>query len=106
MAALTVLPIRNELFVYVPTIILAWITGLVIYRRYFHPLAAVPGPFIASITDLYVLKFNVFSQRSQLYLQIEKLHDKYGSSNLTITSVGGSASIETKLRADRSYQTQ
>ena len=69
----------KELFVYIPTISLFWVISLVIYRRFLHPLASIPGPFLAAVTDLYVLKFNVFSRRSQLYLQIEKLHAEYGT---------------------------
>ncbi|PMD16499.1 cytochrome P450 [Hyaloscypha hepaticicola] len=51
---------------------------LVVYRRFFHPLAKIPGPFWASITYYYIVKYNLFSERSQFYLQVEKLHQKYG----------------------------
>ncbi len=29
------------------------VVGRIIYLRSFHPLAKVPGPFLASITELY-----------------------------------------------------
>ncbi|KAH8795059.1 cytochrome P450 [Hyaloscypha sp. PMI_1271] len=57
---------------------LVWVTNLVIYRRFFHPLAKIPGPFWASITHFYIVKYNLFSGRSQFYLQVEKLHQQYG----------------------------
>lgn len=62
----------------VPTIIIL-VSSLVVYRRWFHPLAKIPGPFFASITHYYIVKFNLFSKRSQFYLQIEKLHQRYGT---------------------------
>ncbi|CZR67799.1 related to cytochrome P450 CYP3/CYP5/CYP6/CYP9 subfamilies [Phialocephala subalpina] len=55
-----------------------YITSLVVYRRWFHPLAEIPGPFWASVTHFYIVKYNLFSERSQFYLQVEKLHRKYG----------------------------
>lgn len=63
---------------YVVATIVLWISSLVVYRRWFHPLSKIPGPFFASITHFYIVKFNLFSGRSQFYLQIEKLHQKYG----------------------------
>jgi hypothetical protein len=67
-----------SLLAYLVTAALVWITNLVIYRRFFHPLAKIPGPLWASITHYYIVKYNLFSGRSQFYLQIEKLHEKYG----------------------------
>jgi hypothetical protein len=58
--------------------IVIYVTSLVVYRRWFHPLAKVPGPFWASITHFYIVKYNLFSERSQFYLQVEKLHQQYG----------------------------
>jgi cytochrome P450 len=54
-------------------IILVHITTTCIYRRYFHPLAKVPGPFIPAVTKLYQSYFNC-----RYYLEIERLHQKYG----------------------------
>ena len=83
MAITSILLSSIALPIYIASTVLFWIVGLVVYRRFFHPLASIPGPFFAAVTDLYVLKFNLLSQRSQFYLQIEKLHDQYGLSNST-----------------------
>ncbi|KAF6824782.1 isotrichodermin C-15 hydroxylase [Colletotrichum plurivorum] len=47
----------------------------VVYQRYFHPLAAYPGPFWASITDLW--QVNQFLSLRQPY-NLTELHEKYG----------------------------
>ena len=44
-----------------------------VYNRFFHPLAKVPGPFLASTTYLYQSYYNC-----RFYLKIEELHKKYG----------------------------
>jgi hypothetical protein len=72
-----------SLLAYLVTAALVWIANLVIYRRFFHPLAKIPGQLWASITHYYIVKYNLFSGRSQFYLQVEKLHEKYGSVNIT-----------------------
>ncbi|GAB7363733.1 hypothetical protein MBLNU230_g4301t1 [Neophaeotheca triangularis] len=54
-------------------VVLLYGTTLCIYRRFFHPLAKVPGPFLASVTKLYQSYYN-----ARFYLQIEKLHQQYG----------------------------
>jgi hypothetical protein len=57
----------------------AWLAIIALYRRLFHPLAKIPGPFWAAITHYYIVYFNLFSGKSQFYLQVEKLHEKYGT---------------------------
>lgn len=47
----------------------------IIYQRYFHPLAAYPGPFWASITDLW--QVNEFLSLRQPY-NLTDLHQRYG----------------------------
>jgi membrane-bound metal-dependent hydrolase YbcI (DUF457 family) len=51
-----------------------------VYRRYFHPLAKVPGPALAAVTHLYAFFFNN-AGGSRYYAQIEKLHRKYGTAS-------------------------
>ena len=45
------------------------------YQRYFHPLAEYPGPFLASITDLWQVQ--QYLSLKQPYTLTE-LHQKYG----------------------------
>jgi hypothetical protein len=59
-------------------IVTVWLVSVAVYRRFFHPLANIPGPFLAAITHFYIVKFNLFGPRSQFYLQVEKLHREYG----------------------------
>jgi cytochrome P450 len=54
-------------------IALVHITTTCIYRRYYHPLAKIPGPFLPAVTKLYQSYFNC-----RYYLEIERLHDQYG----------------------------
>ena len=49
------------------------ITFTCIYRRYFHPLAKIPGPFLPAVTKIYQSVFNC-----RYYLEIERLHQIYG----------------------------
>jgi hypothetical protein len=60
------------------TAVIAWLAAIVLYRRLFHPLAGIPGPFLAAITHFYIVYFNLFNGKSQFYLQVEKLHRQYG----------------------------
>lgn len=51
------------------------IVGYVVYQVYFHPLARFPGPFLASVTDLWqVYQFLTLRQPYNL----TELHAKYG----------------------------
>ena len=52
---------------------LVHITTTCIYRRYFHPLSKIPGPFLPAVTKLYQSYFNC-----RYYLEIERLHQQYG----------------------------
>ncbi|KAK5655705.1 hypothetical protein OQA88_5638 [Cercophora sp. LCS_1] len=54
----------------------AWLASRVIYNRYFHPLAHVLGPFLASVSEPYRFYHNFAN--GALYLQFEGLRDKYG----------------------------
>jgi cytochrome P450 len=49
------------------------VTTTCIYRRYFQPLAKIPGPFIPAVTKLYQSYYNC-----RYYLEIERLRQKYG----------------------------
>lgn len=47
----------------------------IVYQRFFHPLASYPGPFWASITDLW--QVSEFLSLNQPY-HLTELHAKYG----------------------------
>ncbi|KAK2836963.1 hypothetical protein FQN49_006545 [Arthroderma sp. PD_2] len=57
--------------------VLVWYTVVVVYRIVFHPLAHIPGPFLAKATNLYSFYFNGILD-GKFYLQVEKLHEIYG----------------------------
>ncbi|KAI1080885.1 cytochrome P450 [Whalleya microplaca] len=52
--------------------------SLAIYRRFFHPLRNVPGPFLATITGWYEFYQDVILD-GQYAHEYKKLHEKYGS---------------------------
>ncbi|KAI9830709.1 MAG: hypothetical protein M1826_004538 [Phylliscum demangeonii] len=54
-----------------------WLLCAIVYRRYLHPAASIPGPFLASITHLYSFYYSHICN-GRFYLQIEKLHQRYG----------------------------
>jgi hypothetical protein len=60
----------------VAAILALWGIGYVAYMRYLHPLAKYPGPFIASLTDLW--KAYTMYQGQMEYI-VRNLHDKHGA---------------------------
>jgi hypothetical protein len=61
--------------------VVTWILIIIVYRLHFHPLAKVPGPKIAAITWLYQTYYSLVGG-SRFYLQIEHLHQTYGTVSL------------------------
>lgn len=57
----------------IAALLAGYVVYTVVYNRFFHPLAKVPGPFLASVTFLYQSYYN-----GRYYRQIEKLHERYG----------------------------
>jgi hypothetical protein len=51
------------------------LVSYIIYQRFYHPLAAVPGPFLASITRLWLVYQSRTLQRHRIEMA---LHEKYG----------------------------
>lgn len=49
-----------------------------VYNRYLHPLSKTPGPFWASITDLYKLSALWSGDVSEFAI---RLHQRYGTSS-------------------------
>jgi len=58
--------------------LLVWIVVVAAYRRFFHPLAGVPGPFLPSVTRL-CLWYHNFIRDGQYYKKIEEMHARYGT---------------------------
>lgn len=73
MALLTLL-VDHQALIVGGAVVLA-LFGYVVYRRYFHPLAKYPGPFLASLTDLW--QVHQFMTLKQPY-RLTELHEKYG----------------------------
>lgn len=57
--------------------LLLWLTAVVFYRRYCHPLSQVPGPFLPAVTRLYLWYYSVV-QEGQFYKHIGRWHEAYG----------------------------
>ncbi|KAK0665081.1 Cytochrome P450 monooxygenase yanH [Lasiodiplodia hormozganensis] len=53
--------------------LLSYAIGIAVYRRFFHPLAKIPGPFLPAVTTLYQSYYN-----GRYFLKIAELHEKYG----------------------------
>ncbi|KAK7420830.1 hypothetical protein QQZ08_010231 [Neonectria magnoliae] len=54
-----------------------YVVTKVLYRRLFHPLASIPGPFMPAVTRLYAWYYNV-PMEGKFYKEIERLHSIYG----------------------------
>lgn len=77
--ALAQVTITNVFFTLFTYVVLKFVYQ-VIYYRFFHPLAAFPGPFWASVTRLWIAKQNL--QETE-YLTVYDLAKKYGMSSDT-----------------------
>ena len=60
----------------VAALTVGYVAAQIVYRRFFHPLAKVPSPFLPAVTTLYQSYYN-----GRYYLEIERLHKKYGALN-------------------------
>jgi len=61
-----------------------YVSGWIIYCRFFHPLRDIPGPFLASISRIWIV-FNT-GQGNMEHTQ-RALHKKYGNCNQRLKSV-------------------
>lgn len=72
----------------VASILLSWLT-IAVYRLFFHPLAAFPGPKLAAITVLYEAYYDVWKGGKYIF-KLNELHQKYGKipkSSPTVSSI-------------------
>ncbi|KAI4725619.1 cytochrome P450 [Aureobasidium sp. EXF-10728] len=53
----------------------ACVSAYIVYQRFFHPLASVPGPFWASLTRLWITKH---SWDGDMHRTMIALHEKHG----------------------------
>ncbi|KAK0115636.1 hypothetical protein ONS95_000093 [Cadophora gregata] len=66
----------NVYFLALPALVV-YLCAVILGRLFFHPLSKIPGPKLASITRSYIFYYNA-TGGSRFYLQVEKLHEKYG----------------------------
>jgi hypothetical protein len=59
------------------TVLLLWALTGALYRLFFSPIAAIPGPTLAAITQWYETYYDV-CLNGKFTLHLEKLHAKYG----------------------------
>lgn len=52
-----------------------YILGVIVYRLTLHPLAKYPGPFLAKITDWYIV---IRSFKGDRHIELFELHKKHG----------------------------
>jgi hypothetical protein len=76
--ALISLPYITSLLLVLAGAIPAYLASLVVYRRYFHPLKDVPGPFLPAVSRLYLWYWSVIHE-GQMHKRIEEMHKKYGN---------------------------
>jgi hypothetical protein len=57
--------------------IVVYACGLLLYRLYFSPIAAFPGPLLARATFWYEFYHN-WVKNGQYYRRIEEMHKEYG----------------------------
>ncbi|KAJ4354575.1 uncharacterized protein N0V89_006312 [Didymosphaeria variabile] len=54
---------------------IAFLSAYILYQRFFSPLARIPGPFLASLTDWWYVR----ATRTEAWNRVVvRLHDKYG----------------------------
>ncbi|KAK6352846.1 hypothetical protein TWF696_004847 [Orbilia brochopaga] len=53
----------------------AWLFSVAVYRVWFHPLAGIPGPFLAKLTDFYG---GYIASKGINHYHLYELHKKYG----------------------------
>lgn len=64
-----------------PTLLSLVVVGLglcyVVYQRYLHPLAGIPGPFAASISRLWITRLSWVGGTHKVMVDLHRQHGKY-----------------------------
>jgi cytochrome P450 len=75
MASTTSFPSLSTIALALASYILLSILYQIVHYRFFHPLAHFPGPFLGSVTRLWITYHNVKGRENEV---CEELHKKYG----------------------------
>lgn len=59
----------------ISSVFVSYVSGVVIYRLYFHPLAKIPGPFWAKISGFPAY---YHTQKRNRHVWLWTLQEKYG----------------------------
>jgi len=74
--------------------------GIICYRRFFHPLHQVPGPFLPAVTRLYLWYHNIIKDGSY-YKKIDEMHAKYGTRSYSAIAANSNPAHRRSRRPDR-----
>ena len=73
--------ISSMLGLTIPTLLSLALAGLVlyyiVYQRYLHPLASIPGPFAASISRLWITRLSWVGGTHRVMVDLHRQHGKY-----------------------------
>lgn len=62
-----------------PASLILYLVGLSIYRLFLSPIASIPGPKLAALTQWYETYYELFTpQKGQFLFHYRELHKKYG----------------------------
>jgi len=89
--------------------LLTYSIGLAIYRAFFHPLAKVPGPWLAAVTQWYETYYELVPNGGGMFTKrIKMMHERYGASSETRSTNTCSIYLTSRhcRRSHRPHQSQ
>ena len=60
--------------------------SIILYRIFFHPLSAIPGPWAAAASGWYESYYDCILS-GQFYFEIQRMHKKYGIFHLDMNLI-------------------